>query len=502
MLFSIKNGQTSNAFRVKLRDSSQTDGRGLTGLTNASSGLVISTIADNEATATAYTVAGSNVETIATLGTFAAPTAGKCRFKEVDATNHPGLYELQIADSRFAVSGAKRLVISISGATNLAQCDVLVLLTTVDPYDGTRGGMTALPNANAGANGGLPVLSNSAADLAYSVKVSVGTGTGQINLSSGKVPATIAAGDLATDSLTAAALATDAVTEIVTGVWAAATRTLTSNPGLSSSQVAAAVWDEAQSGHTTAGTFGQYLDAAVSSRGTLTAAQVWAAGARTLTSLSGLTVDSVTTVTGNVGGSVGSVATGVTVATNNDKTGYSLSVTPPTAATISAAVWDLATTGHTTANTFGAAAVAAGSAGDPWSTALPGSYGAGSAGYILGNRLDALVSSRLATSGYTAPDNTGVAAIKAKTDNLPAAPAAVGDIPTAGANADALLGRNILGGSSSGRLVKEALATLRNKVAVVGTTLTVYSTDDTTPMYTATVTDAPGADPISAIDPA
>lgn len=37
--------------------------------------------------------------------------------------------------------------------------------------------------------------------------------------------------------------------------------------------------------------------------------------------------------------------------------------------------------------------------------------------------LDATVSSRLATAGYTAPDNAGITAIKAKTDNLPAAPA-------------------------------------------------------------------------------
>ena len=34
-------------------------------------------------------------------------------------------------------------------------------------------------------------------------------------------------------------------------------------------------------------------------------------------------------------------------------------------------------------------------------------------------RIDAMISSRLAAAGYTAPDNAGVAAIKAKTDNLP-----------------------------------------------------------------------------------
>lgn len=37
--------------------------------------------------------------------------------------------------------------------------------------------------------------------------------------------------------------------------------------------------------------------------------------------------------------------------------------------------------------------------------------------------LDAAVSSRLATTGYTAPDNSSITAIKAKTDNLPIDPA-------------------------------------------------------------------------------
>jgi hypothetical protein len=36
------------------------------------------------------------------------------------------------------------------------------------------------------------------------------------------------------------------------------------------------------------------------------------------------------------------------------------------------------------------------------------------------------IGTRLATAAYTAPDNAGIAAVKAKTDNLPASPAAVG----------------------------------------------------------------------------
>ncbi len=65
------------------------------------------------------------------------------------------------------------------------------------------------------------------------------------------------------------------------------------------------------------------------------------------------------------------------------------------------------------------------------------------------SRIDVAVSSRLATAGYTAPDNvtitaiaafvdTEIAAIKAKTDNLPASPASVSDIPSAAAVAAAV----------------------------------------------------------------
>lgn len=166
MLIGYKRGQGSIVLRLKIINSSVATGAGLTGLTSASTGLIISTIADNEASATAYTVAGSTVESITTLGTFAAPTATKCRFKEVDATNHKGVYEIQIADARYAVSSAKSLLISISGANNAAETDVVIPLRDLDPYDAVRAGLTALPNAAAEASGGLYTR---------------GTGLGQIN---------------------------------------------------------------------------------------------------------------------------------------------------------------------------------------------------------------------------------------------------------------------------------------------------------------------------------
>lgn len=57
-------------------------------------------------------------------------------------------------------------------------------------------------------------------------------------------------------------------------------------------------------------------------------------------------------------------------------------------------VWDEVLSGHLTAGSTGAALNGAGSAGDPWTTPLPGAYGAGSAGAIIGGRLDQNVGSR------------------------------------------------------------------------------------------------------------
>jgi hypothetical protein len=81
-----------------------------------------------------------------------------------------------------------------------------------------------------------------------------------------------------------------------------------------------------------------------------------------------------------------------------------------TAAQAADAVWDETLADHLAAGSTGNALNAAGAAGDPWTTAIPGAYGAGTAGNIVGNRLDVAVSSRLATAGYTAPPSVGAIA--------------------------------------------------------------------------------------------
>lgn len=116
-------------------------------------------------------------------------------------------------------------------------------------------------------------------------------------------------------------------------------------------------------------------------------------------------------------------------------------------------------------------------------------------------KLDVAVSSRNAT----APDNAGIAAIKTRTDLIPAAPAAVGDVPTALQVADALLARDLGSGANAGspneRTVRSALRFVRNKWSIAGGTLTVTREDDTTVAWTAPVSTNPSADPIVGIDP-
>lgn len=75
------------------------------------------------------------------------------------------------------------------------------------------------------------------------------------------------------------------------------------------------------------------------------------------------------------------VAADVTIA---GVTGAVGSVTGLTNATIADQVWDEAISGHAVSGSTGEALSAAGGAGDPWITALPGAYSAGQAGYIVG----------------------------------------------------------------------------------------------------------------------
>lgn len=125
------------------------------------------------------------------------------------------------------------------------------------------------------------------------------TATGEAGIDLSNVAGTLDAAEIGTDAINATKIAADAI---------------------GSSEIAAGAvdefWDELQSGHTTSGTFGYYLNEQVDGIPALN----WTYGARQLTALD----EDYTTIDLNAS-TIGSVASGVTVTTNNDKTGYTVS---------------------------------------------------------------------------------------------------------------------------------------------------------------------------------
>lgn len=192
----IKAGSTSQRFIVFVPDSSKTDGSGLSGLTSATSGLKWYYWRPDTGNSggVAVTLASS------TLGTY---TSGS--FKEVDATNLKGFYEVGVPDAAIASTNTpKWCVMSMFGAANMAVVNVEMELVLYDPEDSVRLGLTSLPNAAASAIGGLPLAvdtsgrvdvlkingtSQTARDIGASVLISSGTGTGQLSVSAGVISA-------------------------------------------------------------------------------------------------------------------------------------------------------------------------------------------------------------------------------------------------------------------------------------------------------------------------
>lgn len=104
-----------------------------------------------------------------------------------------------------------------------------------------------------------------------------------------------------------------------------------------------------------------------------------------VTGAAGSVTGAVGSVTGNVGGSVASVAAGgITAASIATGAIDADALAADAVAEIADGVWDEVLSGHATAGTAGAALTAAGAAADPLLNTVPGSYTAGTAGYVLG----------------------------------------------------------------------------------------------------------------------
>lgn len=149
--------------------------------------------------------------------------------------------------------------------------------------------------------------------------------------------------------------------------------------------------------------------------------------------------------------------------------GLSTSETEFSAAALADAVWNALTADYQLSGSFGEAMAAAGSAGDPWTTNLPGTYVAGQAGYIVGNQV------------LTEDDLTKIADIilRRATSNVEAS-----------SNGDTLSVRSLYGMIAQGT----------HNTSIAGTTLTITKSDDSTALGTRTITTDASAEPITGLD--
>ena len=361
---------------VKVLDSTVTDGSGKTGL------------AFGDFTAKYLTQGGTltslTTETITTLGTYQAPTdAAHIRIKELSNANpSKGIYEVHFHDTQVSSIGKRLwLFLSASGAV-----DVSFELDLSDVSGRLPGALTA------GGNMKTDVQAINAVSTSLVTTVNANQGTTQPVNFTGTAGSALAKVDVI-DQAGVGVVNSDFTISAATSTTVTLPTAYTDTTALpdDSRYVGCVLQVVSGTGQ------GQFV-ILTTATGTPRQYNVFSGSMPVqLDSTSKCIVLHTTRARADL--------LNVTVGTNLDKGNYTLepSSQATLVSTIASANWDLATSGHTTSGTFGAAMAAAGSAGDPWTTALPGSYGSGTAGNILGNRLDAAVTSRLAptTSGRT-----------------------------------------------------------------------------------------------------
>lgn len=276
-------------------------------------------------------------------------------------------------------------------------------------------------------------------------------------LVSGRMDASV--GAAAANAINASALAVDAVTEIQSGLATAASLTTVESK---------------------IDTIDTNVDSILADTGT--DGVVVAAGSKSGYSLSSAGIQAIWDALTSALTTVGSI--GKRIADNLDATISSrlASVsytTPPAVGAIADAVWDETLADHLAAGSTGNALNAAGSAGDPWSTALPGAYGSGSAGNIIGNNLNATVSSRATPAQVNTEADTALADVGLTTTVTGRIDAAISTrLASAGYTAPPTVA-DILAGVIEGTItlkgaLRLTLAALAGKVTGGGTATVIF----------------------------
>ena len=441
----------------------------------------------------------------------AVTVLGDTSATEMDATNAPGYY---LFDAAQAETNADKLLVSgKSGTANIKVIGAPAVIYTRPAAFGLV----------AGAAGGLFIAGTNAATTITTALTTTFTGSLTGSVASVTAGVTLAASavqaiwDAATSALTTVGsigkLLADKV-HAAADVWAVATRILTAGTNIALAKgvgvtgfndlSAAQVNTEADTALTDAGvttTRTGYLDnlsaGAVALQSSLAAliATVGVAGAG-LTAIWERATSALTTV-----GSIGKLLVDNINATISSRLASASYTAPPTAADNADAVWDEGIAGHLGAGSTGAALNAAGSAGDPWTTPLPGAYGAGTAGKIVGDNVNASISSRASqVSVDDVPTNAELAtALAAADDAVLAAIAALNNLSAAQVNAEVVDAINVDTYAEPGS-VPAATASLmakinwlqalaRNKVMQNATTQTLRNNGDSGDIGAAAVSD-------------
>lgn len=235
------------------------------------------------------------------------------------------------------------------------------------------------------------------------------------------IPTVTTVNGLGANVITAAATAADFGTEVGTAVWATTTRVLTAgtNIALAKGTGVTGFNDlDAAGVRSAVGLASANLDTQLAAIDDFLDTEV--AAIKTVTDRLGTTVESV--------GSPGDYVFTAAALAQGPSGGGGL-----TAAAIADAVWEEAIADHSgTSGGTAEALSAAGASGDPWITALPGSYTAGQAGYIMGTNLNATVSSRATQSSLDTVDGI-VDSILVDTAEIGAAGAGLTVLATAAA---------------------------------------------------------------------
>lgn len=134
-------------------------------------------------------------------------------------------------------------------------------------------------------------------------------------------------------------------------------------------------------------------------------------------------------------------------------------------------VWDDTLAEHLIAGSTGSALNAAGAAGDPWTTTLPGAYGAGSAGFIVGTNVDATISSRSTVTTAQVNSEVDTALADVNLDHLVGTATGIPAIP-AGTYIDQMMDD----GTAVYDRTTDSLQAIRDRGDAAWTTATGFST--------------------------